>query len=241
MHFLRYACVELVARKYLQTKMATVRLSSSYLSCLKWNKQLNKINSICRIKLLSSYSNNNKLNNIQPRFLRRELSNKFLLPHNLDWWVTKRWKSKKQKLSNQQNLDDSDDEKEVDDEIDSIVAGNKNNKVITTHVSSMRIDAVVKAGMGIARNKAETALYESRLRVNGKKVLKKGLQIGLEDEIDYIQGPSPKNPNFLVVTRLTVLDASDHPEGYKLKLLREKSLTIENYDDSWKPSENSKS
>ncbi|KAG8036598.1 hypothetical protein G9C98_003920, partial [Cotesia typhae] len=83
-----------------------------------------------------------------------------------------------------QNQDDSDDEKgDVDDEIESIVAGNKNNKVITAHVSSMRIDAVVKAGM----------------------------------------------------------DASDHPEGYKLKLLREKSLTIENYGDSWKPSEDSNS
>ncbi|XP_074104125.1 mitochondrial transcription rescue factor 1 [Cotesia typhae] len=224
--------------------MATVRLSSSYLSCLKLNKQLNKINSIYRIQLLSSHSNNdinNELNNIQPRFLRRELSNKFLLPHNLDCWVIKRWKSKKQKLSSQ-NQDDSDDEKgDVDDEIESIVAGNKNNKVITAHVSSMRIDAVVKAGMGIARNKAETALYESKLRINGQKVLKKGLQVGLEDEIDYIQGPSPKNPNFLIVTRLTVLDASDHPEGYKLKLLREKSLTIENYGDSWKPSEDSNS
>ncbi|XP_057337472.1 mitochondrial transcription rescue factor 1 isoform X2 [Microplitis mediator] len=135
------------------------------------------------------------------------------------------------------NDDDSDDEEEeLDAGISSLVAGNKNNKIVVANVNSMRIDAVVKAGMGIPRNQAETAFYESKLRVNGHKVLKKGHQIGLEDEIDYIHGPSPNNPDFLLVTRLTVLNANNQEDGYKIKLLREKSLTIENYDDRVKSS-----
>lgn len=53
--------------------------------------------------------------------------------------------------------------------------------------------------------------------------------------IDIVQGTSPKNPNFLIVTRLTVQHACLTDAGYRIKLLREKGLTIENYEDSWTP------
>ncbi|XP_057337471.1 mitochondrial transcription rescue factor 1 isoform X1 [Microplitis mediator] len=220
--------------------MATARLSSSYLSLLKLSKQLNRIKSIYIIRSLSSYNNNDDANNlsgVKSKFLTQGLSNTLLVPHNLDCLITKRCKSTKRQKQSSKNDDDSDDEEEeLDAGISSLVAGNKNNKIVVANVNSMRIDAVVKAGMGIPRNQAETAFYESKLRVNGHKVLKKGHQIGLEDEIDYIHGPSPNNPDFLLVTRLTVLNANNQEDGYKIKLLREKSLTIENYDDRVKSS-----
>lgn len=84
--------------------MATARLSSSYLSLLKLNKQLNRIKSIHTIRSLSSYNNNNddanNLSGTKSKFLTPGFSNNLLVPHNLDCLVTKRCKStKRQKQS----------------------------------------------------------------------------------------------------------------------------------------------
>lgn len=83
-------------------------------------------------------------------------------------------------------------------------------------------------------SKAEIALYEGKLRINGKVPVKKGVQIAIDDVIDFVQGPCPKNENFLLVTRVTILNAKLDEDVYKVKMLREKSLTIEQYDDSWR-------
>ncbi|KAF7991049.1 hypothetical protein HCN44_002611 [Aphidius gifuensis] len=166
------------------------------------------------------------------------LSNNLLdVKHNLNKTTQIRLASNKKSKKNydSDDGDDDDDEDKVDPEIREMIANNRNAKIITPIVNSMRIDAIVKGGFGVSRAKAETILYDSKLRINGYKVPKKGLQIGIDDVIDLIQGPSPKNPDFLVVTRIKILDANTHENMYKVKMLREKNLVIENYEDSWNP------
>ncbi|XP_063991587.1 uncharacterized protein LOC135170024 [Diachasmimorpha longicaudata] len=133
----------------------------------------------------------------------------------------------------QEEEDEEDVDEQGDPEIELLAQG-KHNKIITPSTQSMRIDAVVKAGLGIARSRADVALYESRIRINSEKVLKKGYQVGINDVIDFIVGPSPKNPKFTIVNRMTVLDAKPNVDTIKLKVLREKNLVIDDYVDSYK-------
>lgn len=50
------------------------------------------------------------------------------------------------------------------------------------------------------------------------------------DEIDIVRGASLSNPDFLTVSRVEILSTSERSEGLSVKLRRNKSLTIENYD-----------
>lgn len=60
------------------------------------------------------------------------------------------------------------------------------------------------------------------------------LQLSVGDEIDLIRGPSPTNPDFLVVSRIEILSAKGNVDTIRVKLKRQKSLIIENYNDPWK-------
>lgn len=110
----------------------------------------------------------------------------------------------------------------------------KSTKLMNVHVNSLRTDALVKAGLGIARNKIETLFYESKIRVNGQKIFKKSAQVNVGDEIDVIKGTNPNNPNFLTVARVEILSATNKGETINVKLRRCKTLTIDNYEDKWK-------
>lgn len=114
----------------------------------------------------------------------------------------------------------------------------KSTKIMNVSVKSLRTDLLLKAGLGIARNKIETLFYDSKIRVNGQKVIKKGAQVHVGDEIDVIKGPSPNNPNFLTVARVEILSADENEakeDGFRVKLRRSKALTVENYVDQFKP------
>lgn len=52
------------------------------------------------------------------------------------------------------------------------------------------------------------------------------------DEIDVIRGFSPENPTFLIVSRVTILTANAHNDGFNVQLRRFKGLLIENYSGS---------
>lgn len=54
------------------------------------------------------------------------------------------------------------------------------------------------------------------------------------DEIDIVRGPSPSNPDFLLVSRIHLLDAKENADNINIKLTRNKALVIENYSDPWK-------
>ncbi|XP_011306646.1 uncharacterized protein [Fopius arisanus] len=154
------------------------------------------------------------------------------LNHNLNC-TFRRWKHNRSSKKGQHREEDEDLEDKDDEEMQ-LLAHGKNNKIITPSTSSMRIDAVVKAALGIARSQADVALYESKIRVNSEKVLKKGYQVAINDVIDFIVGPSPKNPKFTIVTRITILDAKLNVDTIKLKILREKNLVVDDYMDSYK-------
>uniref|UniRef100_A0A1Q3G409 Mitochondrial transcription rescue factor 1 C-terminal domain-containing protein n=1 Tax=Culex tarsalis TaxID=7177 RepID=A0A1Q3G409_CULTA len=124
--------------------------------------------------------------------------------------------------------DDDDDDKDLD-EFDELLT-DKNAKVVKTSVGSLRADLIVKAGLGIARNKVETLFYESKIRVNGKKLLKKSAQLDVGDEVDVVKGPSPTNPDHLIVSRVEILAANPKSESIGVSLRRHKSLIIENYE-----------
>lgn len=107
----------------------------------------------------------------------------------------------------------------------------KQSKLLTVRVNSLRADLVLKAGLGIARNKIENMFYESKIRVNGQKLLKKAAMLSVGDEVDIVRGTSLSNPNFLTVSRVEILAASERGDGLSIKIRRNKTLTIDNYKD----------
>jgi 23S rRNA-/tRNA-specific pseudouridylate synthase len=97
-------------------------------------------------------------------------------------------------------------------------------------VQSMRADLLLKSGVGVARNKIEAAFYEGRIRVNGKKLLKKSHSCNIGDEIDYVKNESPTNPNHLIVSRVEIMSATPKDDSISVTMKRFKSLTIEKKD-----------
>ncbi|KAK0182398.1 hypothetical protein PV327_000542 [Microctonus hyperodae] len=209
-------------------------LSSTFKIILRKNNQIDRIHTI-QIRQLTGFSFNKKIFLDNKLCYSTQLSssiNALLTPCNLNFVTLRKWKHNKSRKSERTQYDSDEDEPEEDPDIQTIVNYNKNAKILNSTVSSMRIDAIVKASMGLSRNKAEIALYDGKLRINGKIPVKKGVQVGIDDVIDFLQGPCPKNENFLLVTRVTILDANLNEDAYKVKMLREKSLTIEKYEDS---------
>ncbi|XP_012350184.2 mitochondrial transcription rescue factor 1 [Apis florea] len=87
----------------------------------------------------------------------------------------------------------------------------------------------------MSRAKVDKEFYMSNIRLNGKKCFKKGIKVNLGDEIDFIQKRSPDNPNYLIINRCILLSIKTEPEeeNFKIKLLQNKSLLIEEYQDKW--------
>lgn len=56
------------------------------------------------------------------------------------------------------------------------------------------------------------------------------------DEVDLIIGPSPNNPDFLIVSRVEVISAKLDGNELEVKLRKFKRLLIDNYDNKWKSS-----
>ncbi|XP_043286983.1 mitochondrial transcription rescue factor 1 [Venturia canescens] len=172
------------------------------------------------LRLQSNHDSCDKtsLNRFQANILQNNRNNDLLC-------TCKRHKSRKKKKQLPQ--DEESDEEEWDDETD----GDPNSKPLYIQVGSTRVDLIIKSCLGMARNKVEYALYDSKIRVNGEKVLKKSQQICVGDIVDVVRGPSPKNPDFLVVSRITILSASSQEDSIRIKYTKDKSLLIENYDD----------
>ncbi|CAH1375778.1 unnamed protein product [Tenebrio molitor] len=149
--------------------------------------------------------------------------------HNLQSF---RYKSKKgPKKTSQVAVSESETEKSSwEDQV-----ADKHTKIMQVDVKSLRVDGVLKSGLGISRNKIETLFYESKIRVNGQKLMKKSDSVNEGDEIDIIKGVSVSNPDFLTVARVEILGITDKHEVITLKIRRSKSLTIENYDNASTP------
>ncbi|XP_037896488.1 mitochondrial transcription rescue factor 1 [Glossina fuscipes] len=128
-----------------------------------------------------------------------------------------------------------------DEETESEFKNERDSKIIKAKVNSLRADLVLKAGLNVARNKIEMLFYESKIRVNGKKLLKKSILLNENDEVDVIRGFSQSNPSHLIVSRIVILSATGLDEGCRVNLRRYKSLLIENYskENAYKSSETS--
>ncbi|KAJ8724380.1 hypothetical protein PYW08_015854 [Mythimna loreyi] len=131
-----------------------------------------------------------------------------------------RWKSKK-------NQDDSDDE-EIDLDGDSSLS--KDSKVVKFSTTSMRTDVILKSALNISRNKVEQMFYESKIRVNGKKIMKKSASVKLGDEIDVIKMVSPKNPDHIFVSRVEIMNVAAKEDSIQVTARRFKHLLIDNYE-----------
>ncbi|RZB39938.1 hypothetical protein BDFB_007940 [Asbolus verrucosus] len=152
--------------------------------------------------------------------------------HNLQICRFKSKKSKKQTSQPAVSESESEEESAWDD-----LVTDKHSKVMQIPVKSMRIDGILKSSLGIARNKIETLFYESKIRVNGQKLLKKSELAQEGDEIDIVKGVDVNNSNFLTVARVEILAVSEKGDNLAVKVRRCKSLTVENYEENVKPSE----
>ncbi|XP_041988862.1 mitochondrial transcription rescue factor 1 [Aricia agestis] len=148
-------------------------------------------------------------------------------PANYYGYNTIRCKSKKQ-----QKDPDSDDEDNKNDFLDDDdYSLTKDSKVVKFNTTSLRTDMILKSALGIARNKVEQLFYESKIRVNGKKILKKSATVRPDFEIDVIKSISPKNPDHIVVARIIILNIVAKEESVAITVRRFKNLLIENYEE----------
>ncbi|XP_012279075.1 uncharacterized protein LOC105698983 [Orussus abietinus] len=145
--------------------------------------------------------------------------------------VTKRFKYDK-RVTKKEEEEDEDESEDIDEAID--IPLSKSSKVLKTTVPSARADAVLKAGLNTSRSNVETAFYESCIRLNGSKLLKKSELVKPGDQLDLIKGRNLQNPDFLNVDRIEIVSMDSTSNGFKVKLVRDKGLVIENYDDPWK-------
>lgn len=102
--------------------------------------------------------------------------------------------------------------------------------IVKYTVQSLRADLLLKSAIGMARNKIEAAFYESKIRINGKKLEKKSFSVTVGDEIDLLKGVSPVNPNHIIVSRIEILSTVPKGDGIVVTMKRFKSLTIEKYE-----------
>lgn len=151
-----------------------------------------------------------------------------------------RYKSKVGKNKASQKVSESEAEEDQDDDIFDDI-NSKHTKTLNIHVPSMRVDTLLKAGLGLSRNKIEVLFYGSNIRVNGEKIVKKSVGVQEGDEIDVIKGPSPTNPDFLIVARVEILSAKGEDDSINVKIRRCKTLTIDNYEGRNKWSHSSQS
>ncbi|GFR27566.1 s4 RNA-binding domain-containing protein [Trichonephila clavata] len=156
-------------------------------------------------------------------------------PNNLSLVEQRRY-AKRKKTSKQQEEEEeeSDEEDETYESLEPDEMGDNFN-LITKSVPSMRVDSIIKAGLGITKKKVEKEFYASHIRVNSEKVLKKATVVYPEDEIDLIKGYSPENSRFLLVDRILVksIGKVTGTGNYPVKMQVFKSLTIENYPEPW--------
>lgn len=139
-----------------------------------------------------------------------------------------RYKSKKKKTKTTAETESEPEEEDGADAWDQATT-DKNSKLINANVSALRVDALLRSGLGIARNKVETLFYENKIRLNGQPLQKKAENAQEGDEIDIVKEVNPKNPDLLTVARVEVLGIKPKEEGYKVKLRRCKNLVVENY------------
>lgn len=146
---------------------------------------------------------------------------------NLQIYRMKSKKSKKKQQVDETGTETEEEEKKI---LDDLVPDKTSKIMLNVQVPSMRVDALLKVGMGIARAKVDELFYEDKLRINGKKVFKKAQSCEEGDEIDIIREVNPNNPNLLTVSRVEILTVKPKSDGFAVSVRRNKNLLVENYE-----------
>ena len=106
----------------------------------------------------------------------------------------------------------------------------------TVACNTLRIDAVAKTAMNLARHTIEEAFMEGRLRLNGCRITRKSEWVNETDYFDLIKGRNRDNMDNLDVHRVEIRSIPEISETGKIKIRirRYKNLTIPNYTaDPW--------
>ncbi|XP_064627746.1 uncharacterized protein LOC135487647 [Lineus longissimus] len=114
---------------------------------------------------------------------------------------------------------DEDSDTEADDEY--LQEDNKFSpkfKDVTTHIKSLRVDAVVGAGLNISRSKVEDQFLGSKLRLNGEKLLKKGVKMESGDIADLVVSHVDGNMDVKRVRLVSVDDGKTRKDRIKVKI-----------------------
>ncbi|KAE8750092.1 hypothetical protein FOCC_FOCC003216 [Frankliniella occidentalis] len=146
--------------------------------------------------------------------------------HNLE---TRRYKSKK-KGKKAQEAEDPDDENKEAEEEDDMEEGDalpgEQEKILK--LSQVRVDKLLRLAVNSSRI-VEEAYVEGRLRKNDEKVIKKSAPVQQGDILDIEIGPDTKNPDFLKVHRIEILEIKEGVHSM-VRVLICKNLTIKAYD-----------
>jgi hypothetical protein len=76
--------------------------------------------------------------------------------------------------------------------------------------------------------KIESAFYDNKIRKNRENIKKKSEIISIGDEIDLVDSKFVNNSNCLIVSRIKILAIRFENNSFKLKLIRDNKLLIEN-------------
>ncbi|XP_008300073.1 mitochondrial transcription rescue factor 1 [Stegastes partitus] len=145
-----------------------------------------------------------------------------------------RFKSNKKKGAAKSKQEEEEEEEEEEDEEDPEASDSedvdqpKDYKDMEKHVQSFRYDVVMKAGLDIARNKIEDAFYNDNLRLNGKKLIKKGKIVKVGDTLDLVvsQNQETNTVTLMRVILQRVLGESSKTEKFKVSIRRWKVLEL---------------
>ncbi|XP_047467728.1 mitochondrial transcription rescue factor 1 [Mugil cephalus] len=159
-----------------------------------------------------------------------------------------RFKSNKKKSSSraaqeeeeeeEQEKEKDEDEKDPEDSDYEDVDPNypKDYKDMEKYVQSLRYDAVLKAGVDIARNKIEDAFYSGNLRLNGQRLIKKSKTVKVGDTLDMVLSEDPEK-NTVTLARVIlrrVFGETSRTDKYKVALRRWKCLELSK-EEAFKP------
>ncbi|CAH1229039.1 C6orf203 [Branchiostoma lanceolatum] len=152
-------------------------------------------------------------------------------------YASKKGKKGPQKSAEPSDSEDSDDEVEKDpleddsDYEDDESSEPKDYKDITRVVPSVRLDAVLKAGLDTSRHKIEEEFYANKIRVNGQKVMKKSISLKEGDTVDLIRTTQTGQEGTMSVSRVMLLKTEDmttQSGNTYVQLRRWKALVVPN-------------
>ncbi|XP_041669074.1 mitochondrial transcription rescue factor 1 [Cheilinus undulatus] len=112
----------------------------------------------------------------------------------------------------------------------------KDYKDMEMYVQTFRYDAIMKAGIGMARNKIEDAFYDNKLWLNGQKLIKKSKTVKVGDKLDLLLSQD-REKNTVTLMRVIVrkvFSETSQKDRHKVALRRWKCLELPK-DEAFKP------